>query len=50
MEKIPYLIIVGDKEIQSGTISARQRGKGDIGSMKLEEFIEKIKKEIKDKN
>lgn len=50
MQKIPYLLIIGDKEIQSQSVSIRQRGKGDMGQMKLEEFIEKIKREIKSKN
>lgn len=49
MQKTPYLLIVGDKEISSGTVSVRQRGRGDIGQIKTDEFIEKIKKEIKEK-
>ena len=49
MQKIPYLLIVGDKEIQAKTVSVRQRGKGDIGAIKLDEFINMIKKEIDDK-
>ena len=46
MQKIPYLLILGDKEIESGNVSVRQRGKRDLGPMKLEDFIEKIKTEI----
>ena len=49
MQKIPYLLIVGDKEISSGGVSVRQRGKGDAGQVQTDEFIEKIKKEIKEK-
>lgn len=49
MQKIPYLLIVGDKEISSNTVSVRQRGKGDIGQMDLDKFLEKIKKEIAEK-
>ena len=49
MQKIPYLLIIGDKEIKSKSISVRQRNKGDIGEMKLDKFIEKIKKEIEKK-
>lgn len=48
-EKIPYLLIVGDKEIQTNSVSARQRGKGDIGATGLEQFIGKIKEEISGK-
>jgi threonyl-tRNA synthetase len=47
MQKIPYLIILGDKEIETNAISVRQRGKGDLGQMNLQNFIERIKEEIK---
>ncbi len=46
MQKTPYLLILGDKEIEAQSISVRQRGKGDLGQIKLENFIEKIKEEI----
>src|SRR3989338_6543802 len=49
LQKIPYLLVVGDKEIEAGTIAIRQRGKGDLGQMKIEEFIKKIMEEIKSK-
>jgi threonyl-tRNA synthetase len=49
MQKIPYLLIIGDKEVQSGAVSVRQRGKGDLGQMPLNNFIEKMEQEIKDK-
>lgn len=49
MQKIPYLLVVGDKEIQAGAVAVRQRGKGDLGQMKVEEFIEKITEEIENK-
>lgn len=49
IQKIPYLLIIGDKEIESNKVSIRQRGKGDLGQMKLEKFIDKIKEEIKEK-
>lgn len=45
MEKIPYLLVVGDKEVANGTISARQRGRIDLGEIKVEEFINKLKGE-----
>ena len=38
MEKIPYLIVVGDKEIENKTLSVRQRGKIDLGEMTIEDF------------
>ena len=43
--KIPYTIIIGDKDIEAGKISIESRDKGQLGQMKLEEFIEKIKEE-----
>ena len=43
LQKIPYLLIIGDKEMKAKAISVRQRGKGDIGLFKLNKFTEKIK-------
>lgn len=48
-QKIPYLLIVGAKEEQNKTVGVRQRGKGDIGEIKISEFLEKIKNEINNK-
>ena len=47
IQKIPYLIVVGDKEIETKSISVRQRKKGNINAMKLDEFIKKAEEEIK---
>jgi len=44
LQKIPYMLIVGSEEIKGKTVRLRQRGKGDIGVMKLDEFIEKYTK------
>lgn len=49
LEKVPYMLIVGDNEVNDETISVRSRKNGDIGSMKLDEFMQMIEKEIKDK-
>jgi len=49
LQKIPYLLIVGDKEIAAESVAVRERGKGDLGSMKLEKFIEKMRDEITNK-
>jgi threonyl-tRNA synthetase len=46
-QKIPYLIIVGDKEQKAKTINVRARGNRNIGEMKLDKFIEKLAKENK---
>ncbi len=45
LKKIPYMIIVGDKDIENNTISPRHRTAGDLGAMKLEDFIKDIKEE-----
>lgn len=49
IEKIPYMMIIGDKEVQSENISVRNRKKGDLGQMELRKFIDIISKEIQDK-
>lgn len=46
--KIPYMIIVGEKEEKEGTLSVRKHGHGDLGTFKPEEFIELVEKEIKE--
>ena len=43
IQKIPYLLVVGDKEMKSQSVRVRKRGKGDIGMMKLSKFLKKIK-------
>ncbi len=47
--KIPYLLVVGDKEVQAEKVAVRQRGKGDAGQLKLGDFVKKIKEEISQK-
>ena len=49
IQKIPYLLIVGEKEKKASSVSVRYRGKGDTGIMKVSKFIEKISEEIADK-
>jgi len=46
LKRIPYLLIIGEKEAENRTIAVRKQGEGDKGSMKLEEFAEFIAKEI----
>ena len=38
MQKIPYILVVGDKEVESGTVSVRKRGGEDLGTMTLDDF------------
>jgi threonyl-tRNA synthetase len=46
LNKMPYILVVGEREEKQGTVSVRKKGKGDIGSMPTEEFIKKIKDQI----
>ncbi len=46
MQRVPYMVIVGEKEMEEGTISVRKRDEGDLGAMKLEELVGKIKEEV----
>lgn len=46
VKKIPYMLIVGEKEVESNTVSVRKHGEGDLGSMSIEAFSELINKEI----
>ncbi|MFD0993386.1 threonine--tRNA ligase [Tenacibaculum geojense] len=47
VNKIPFMVIVGEKEEQDGTVSVRKHGEGDLGTFSIEEFISLIEKEIK---
>ena len=47
LKRIPYLLIIGEKEVENETIAVRKQGEGDIGSMKIEEFVSFINSEIK---
>lgn len=44
IQRIPYMLVVGDKEMKSKSVRVRERGKGDIGERKIKEFLEKINK------
>ena len=46
LEKVPYMFIIGDKDVEANTVSVRHRKEGDLGAMKLEDFIAMAKKEI----
>ena len=48
MKKIPYMLIVGEKEEQEGKVSVRKHGEGDVGMFTIEEFAEYINKQIKE--
>ena len=48
VEKVPYMLIVGEKEAASGTVSVRKQGEGDLGSLTPQAFVELINNEIKE--
>ena len=50
LEKIPYLLIVGDKEMQSGSVAVRSRKRGEEGMISIEEFINNVETEIREKS
>ena len=49
LQKLPYWIIVGDKEVEDGTVSVSKRGQGDIGSMNFDDFAAMLKEEVENK-
>ena len=49
LEKVPYMIIVGEKEANEGNVSVRSRDGGELGSLSVEEFVEKLVAEAKDR-
>ena len=49
MQKIPYMLIIGDKEVENGVIAVRSRKAGDLGTMTLDAFIERINEEVRTK-
>lgn len=49
MQKVPYMLVIGEKEVENGTVAVRRRGEGDLGAMPAEEFIARLQKEIAEK-
>ncbi|MGE5678104.1 MAG: threonine--tRNA ligase [Pseudomonadota bacterium] len=49
LQKVPYMLVVGDKEMEDGTVSVRDRKDGDKGVMNIDDFLARITKEIKDR-
>ncbi|TAG09411.1 MAG: threonine--tRNA ligase [Sphingobacteriia bacterium] len=49
LQRVPYMLVVGEKEMNEQQVSVRRQGKGDLGSVGLSEFIEKIKEEIQER-
>ncbi len=49
LQKIPYMLLMGDKDIEGNFVSVRKRGEGDIGAMGVDEFVEMAAKQIESK-
>lgn len=49
LQKVPYMLVIGDKEKESNAVTVRTRKEADLGQMSVEEFVEKIKEEIENK-
>jgi threonyl-tRNA synthetase len=49
VQKVPFMLIVGEKEAESGTVAVRQRHGGDLGAMTLDDFIARMQKDIDEK-
>lgn len=47
MKRIPYMLVVGEKEAAEGLVAVRKQGEGDQGTMKFEEFAKKINEEVR---
>ncbi len=50
LARIPYMLIIGEKEMESGTVSLRRQGRGDLGSKAVDEFIRSAQEEIKSRS
>ena len=50
MKKIPYLLVVGDNELENKKVSVRSRGNKDLGIMSLDDFVIRLNKDIEKKN
>jgi len=47
LEKVPYMLVIGDKEVEQGAVAVRSRKDGDLGAMDVDKFVEKIVEEIR---
>ncbi len=49
LEKVPYMLLMGDKDIEAGSVSVRKRGEGDIGAVSVDEFLKTILEDVETK-
>jgi len=46
LQKVPYMLVIGDRDVEKGVVSVRSRSKGDLGAMTLDDFQAMIREEI----
>jgi len=49
LAKVPYMLVIGEKEMQEGKVAVRRQGKGDLGVKSIDDFISEVRKEIKER-
>jgi len=49
LEKVPYMLVVGDRDMEANTVSPRHRSEGDLGAMSMEDFTKLLRKAVADK-
>ena len=49
LEKVPFILVVGDKEMETETVAVRSRREGELGAMDVNVFVDKVVQEIKDR-
>jgi len=49
LQKVPYMLVLGEKEVENNDVSVRAREEGDLGRMEIEDFIGKVIEEVKNK-
>ena len=50
LQKVPYMLIIGDKEVENNAVGLRKRGEGDLGALPLKEFKDRILQETKERS
>ena len=49
LDRVPYMLVIGAREAESGTVTVRHRDRDDLGAMPIDEFVQTIQKEIADR-
>src|SRR5699024_11012521 len=49
LEKVPFMLVLGDKEVESNAVAVRSRSEGDLGTMSLDDLIQKLSQMVKER-